>query len=1468
MALPEGAEILCSLKCQQDALAAKVVWGRVRGYPFWPAQVLSKQAAQKRLGNVGHKKDVNVPIMFFGTLEIAWLSPLDVVDFKQGVGKGYLQKAKHKSFLKAVEQVVEFLALDKKRRAPHSWWCKPPSTGRPSASEVSTKPSKVFKVKVEKIPKQPPSAAPSDYDDDDADVGSSSDEARGKGQGKQLKRLVRSASDVKELSPKSAPAKFRVGGASSDGGRLPSSPGKLGRPPKSAGARSGAVAVVRSSKERDSRSPPPLPAPKRLKVESKAGVGAGNTRGDASGADVLKLPAEIRRLAGIKVAKSPHASPQTSYESSLDKSNCVQASQPGRPGRPACPAKARANKQRAGPVDKTCKGEGVRSRYTAGGVRPASHSPTAKASLRRPGSLELRKLLSNSPPKRAKREEEEEEEVEEEVIRLSRPGRRSGSQLPATPSIKKPAMHSRADASRKTAVSNARGKLRGARAVQDSGNAPSPSLRPRSADKTEFGGASASESAEPQSPTLAKPLSLSKVGGASPSDSAEPHSSLSAKPRSLSKVGGASPSESAEPQSCLPARPRSLSKVGGASPSDSAEPHSSLPAKPRSLSKVGGAFPSESAEPQSCLPARPRSLSKVGGASPSDSAEPQSPIPAMPRPLSKVGGASPLESAEHQSPIPPKPQPLSKVGCSSPSKSAEPQSSIPAMPRPLSKVGGASPSESAEPLSLIPPKPRPLSKELLRLQNRSTGPRPPKQEPPASARGDSSLQHPKVSAKASPTGSRELQRLQMNATMRSHRAGDSAADTQTSKADALLKDPLPRGSRSAAQKTADASPVANGRRNRQPVSSMDGDGSARVGSSARHGRREESGLGEESSVVEGSVMSTSPTPGNKRAAQQPANIESAQPVASASRRAQAGDPALHVASSCEAGQGTSSCRQDSEVNQKCMMDEPAGTTRTRRGRSRPDETDDGGESISGDNPAAAQGVVGSDRQMEVVSDDPTSLGVITRRSKRPGNHTIGEDDDSNNDGKLPPSRVKTENDGRVRRSENAATISAGTQQVHSKPGSEAGILSDTGRYPPTQPPTQSLPDEEPNVRVDEVPGGRSGSVSTSGQAMHNQRETNGPALGVGGDAPAVANSEQADRAKPIAPPTKLASSNGEMLVKKEVALADGAREGTSGEGGLRPEPAAPTPMEEAVQDEECVADANPGCLSAATANRTRESEGDPQTTESSLDPETQTQALAGVKQELEPAILSPNLTLPPAPASDPSPGDSPADLAKGSTPGPNLGGGHSSPAATPADGPVVLSGMAYVSPEVYSRSPAAVVMDVSEWRAQPAGCGGIYDTPSPIERGASGRLRHAHRVAGRDTTSDGEEEGEAARRIRRRQVTYGQLALGMESGGSGHRAHRQAKGGLGPKLEADGRMGEVVEGKALRHGARKVGSRYGYDVCRGGSESSAYERSVTSTWALSDLAGEVHELKWPEKLVGTKFSETSVSETVSETDCP
>lgn len=137
--VPSEFKALCAQRLLDDAKACSVVWARVKGYPYWPvrsgrgalqaaqarraggknpsrslrlvppgaqAQVLSEAAASKKLGKAQQRrKALGVPVMFFGTLEIAMISSHDIVSFQDGVLKGFLSKGKHKSFLKACSQV-------------------------------------------------------------------------------------------------------------------------------------------------------------------------------------------------------------------------------------------------------------------------------------------------------------------------------------------------------------------------------------------------------------------------------------------------------------------------------------------------------------------------------------------------------------------------------------------------------------------------------------------------------------------------------------------------------------------------------------------------------------------------------------------------------------------------------------------------------------------------------------------------------------------------------------------------------------------------------------------------------------------------------------------------------------------------------------------------------------------------------------------------------------------------------------------------------------------------------------------------------------------------------------------------------------------------------------------------------------------------------------------------------------------
>jgi hypothetical protein len=68
--------------------------------------VLTKAVAAVHLGAVHRRSIADVPVMFFGTNEIAWVAPRDAVPWAEGMGQQLHAKGKkHKQFATALEQV-------------------------------------------------------------------------------------------------------------------------------------------------------------------------------------------------------------------------------------------------------------------------------------------------------------------------------------------------------------------------------------------------------------------------------------------------------------------------------------------------------------------------------------------------------------------------------------------------------------------------------------------------------------------------------------------------------------------------------------------------------------------------------------------------------------------------------------------------------------------------------------------------------------------------------------------------------------------------------------------------------------------------------------------------------------------------------------------------------------------------------------------------------------------------------------------------------------------------------------------------------------------------------------------------------------------------------------------------------------------------------------------------------------------
>lgn len=76
-----------------------------------------------------NNKPAHEPVIFFGTIEVAWIAIRDAISWRDGWASGLQKKAKaNKRLALAVQQVTAFLHEEQPRVAPTNWWCKPPPT--------------------------------------------------------------------------------------------------------------------------------------------------------------------------------------------------------------------------------------------------------------------------------------------------------------------------------------------------------------------------------------------------------------------------------------------------------------------------------------------------------------------------------------------------------------------------------------------------------------------------------------------------------------------------------------------------------------------------------------------------------------------------------------------------------------------------------------------------------------------------------------------------------------------------------------------------------------------------------------------------------------------------------------------------------------------------------------------------------------------------------------------------------------------------------------------------------------------------------------------------------------------------------------------------------------------------------------------------------------------------------------------
>ena len=112
------AESLC-LKVEE---AGDILWARVQGYPWWPAQRMPLDAAHQHpaLGNAARKKGQDTPVMFFGAAEVAWVTTTEQQGWRAGIQKRFhLNTRLHKRFAEALLQLVHLLEL---QYTPPGWF--------------------------------------------------------------------------------------------------------------------------------------------------------------------------------------------------------------------------------------------------------------------------------------------------------------------------------------------------------------------------------------------------------------------------------------------------------------------------------------------------------------------------------------------------------------------------------------------------------------------------------------------------------------------------------------------------------------------------------------------------------------------------------------------------------------------------------------------------------------------------------------------------------------------------------------------------------------------------------------------------------------------------------------------------------------------------------------------------------------------------------------------------------------------------------------------------------------------------------------------------------------------------------------------------------------------------------------------------------------------------------------------------
>lgn len=105
----------------------RICWAKLRGFPFWPVQVLPRNMAAELYPELkllpqspssdcvgdtnsgGISLSTNLPCMFFGTSEVALVSEKNLTPFRAGLSRGYLTDSDRQDFIVAIGETWGYL---------------------------------------------------------------------------------------------------------------------------------------------------------------------------------------------------------------------------------------------------------------------------------------------------------------------------------------------------------------------------------------------------------------------------------------------------------------------------------------------------------------------------------------------------------------------------------------------------------------------------------------------------------------------------------------------------------------------------------------------------------------------------------------------------------------------------------------------------------------------------------------------------------------------------------------------------------------------------------------------------------------------------------------------------------------------------------------------------------------------------------------------------------------------------------------------------------------------------------------------------------------------------------------------------------------------------------------------------------------------------------------------------------------